>query len=50
MDKTDFSNANLAGAHVEGADLRRTVGLATADLTGIVHDEATKWPPGVFPP
>jgi uncharacterized protein YjbI with pentapeptide repeats len=50
MDKTDFSNANLAGAHVEGADLRGTVGLATADLTGIVHDEATKWPPGVFPP
>jgi uncharacterized protein YjbI with pentapeptide repeats len=50
MDKTDFSHAILAGAHVEGADLRGTVGLVTADLSGIVHDEATKWPPGVFPP
>jgi uncharacterized protein YjbI with pentapeptide repeats len=50
MEKTDFSHAILIDAHVEGADLRRTVGLATADLTGIVADAATQWPAGGIHP
>jgi uncharacterized protein YjbI with pentapeptide repeats len=50
MEKTDFSQAILTGAHVEGADLRGTVGLETADLRGIVSDAATQWPAGVTHP
>lgn len=41
----DFSRPHLASADMSGADLRRTKGLETADLSNILYDATTRWPP-----
>ena len=49
IDKTDFSHADPVGAHLEGADLRGSFGLGSADLRDVTHDGTTQWPGGRSP-
>lgn len=41
-----FEKASLRGSDLRGVDLRNTLGLETADLTGALYSRRTRWPPG----
>jgi hypothetical protein len=45
----DLTQADLTGGIVEGADLSATKGLEKANLTGVLADQATKWPRDFHP-
>jgi uncharacterized protein YjbI with pentapeptide repeats len=48
--RTDFTKAVLTGADLKGVDLSNSVGLETADLSGILQDGMTRLPAGVSAP
>ncbi len=42
--RANLKRANLDGADLRGADLRGATGLLPANLSGVLHDAATRWP------